>query len=169
MSMLPRFARLCQKALSRWARLRQAPVRSEMGMSLVEILIVLAIIGLVAGMFGYGAYKRFEDSKRTTTIGQIEGLVASYNAWKLTHTGQPCPNNLYELVDTTLQPGQKDAATGRELLPPQLKDGWGQLLKYNCDSNLHGTDRFEAYSIGKDGQENTADDIKSWDPATMQK
>lgn len=168
MSVLARLVRLYPKILSRFARISRSPGRYQAGMSLVEILIVLAIIGLVAGMFGYGAYKRLEDSKRTTTIGQVEGLVASYQSWKLTHSGQTCPTNLYELIDTKLQPGQKDDS-GREMIPPQLKDGWGHLLKYNCDSNLHGTDRFEAYSMGKDGQENTADDIKSWDPASMQK
>ncbi len=50
----------------------------------------------------------------------------------------------------------------QKYLTKDPKDDWGQPLMYICPST-HNSDSADIWSKGKDKQDGTADDIRSWD------
>ncbi len=126
-------------------RVRQAASR---GMTLIEIMIVVAIISMLMGTVGVYAFGRFEKAKVTDTklvIKNIEQALMHYQ----TDNTDSCPKSLSELH------------TQRYLTKDPL-DAWGQPLIFKCPGE-HNPDGADIISKGKDKQEGTADDIRSWE------
>lgn len=126
---------------------------AQRGMTLLEIMIVLAILALVMGfLVGPRIYRAFQESKEEVQRATIRKYVyEGYLDWTRKHPTQACPGSLMEVSEEMGRPDSKDA-WGRELimfcgdsLPPGVKDG------------------FAVMSLGPDGQQNTKDDIKSWE------
>jgi general secretion pathway protein G len=118
------------------------------GMTLIEIMIVVAIIGMLMGTVGVFAFGRLEKAKVTDTklvIKTIEQALVHFQ----TDNTDSCPKSLSDLV------------TGK-YLDKQPKDAYGQELIFKCPGD-HNTDGADIISRGKDKQEGTADDIKSWE------
>jgi general secretion pathway protein G len=122
--------------------------RRRRGMSLIEIMIVLAIIGMIMGTVGVMALGRFEKAKVKTTkmkIHEVEKALLHFQ----TDNPEPCPKSLDDLV------------AGKYLSKEQLLDAWGQPLVFKCPGE-HSPDGADVLSKGKDRQEGTDDDVKSW-------
>ncbi len=84
-----------KKMLRRWAR------RQQRGMTLIEIIVVITILGLIAAAVGIAVVPQLEQSKRDTAaldIRTIEGALKIYYAKKGSYpdTG----TGLKSLVDT---------------------------------------------------------------------
>jgi general secretion pathway protein G len=118
--------------------------RGQLGMTLLEIMIVLALLGLVTGAIVAGvipAFKRGKIKTAKTAMVQIAGVVAQYS----TDNEGKCPS-IDDLVSTGFLP------------KGQAKDPWGtQYVIKDCE----GTEGAHVVSLGPDKQEATADDIKS--------
>jgi general secretion pathway protein G len=84
-----------QKMLRRWKR------RQQRGMTLIEIIVVITILGLIAAAVGIAVIPQLEQAKRDRAaldIKNLEGALKIYYAKKGTYpdTG----NGLKALVDT---------------------------------------------------------------------
>ena len=113
-------------------------------MTLIEIMVVVAIIALILGGVGMMAFNRFRDAQTSTARNQtatIEEAVMTYRASK---RGK-CPRTLIEL-----------RASG--YLNKTPKDPWGNDYEFLCDSR--GTE-VQVMSPGPDGEVETEDDIVS--------
>jgi general secretion pathway protein G len=123
------------------ARLRRL-ARSR-GVTLIEILIVLAIVGLIAGGIAVFAIPKFKDAQIQTTKQSAQQLHTIAEGWHATHT-QECPT-------AELLKKEKEIAT-----TSNINDAWGKPFKIECldDGDIVVT------SFGPDGKENTADDIR---------
>ena len=125
----------------------------QAGMTLLEILIVLAIIALVMGfLFGPKLINMFVQSKEK--LGKIvvhQYANESYGRWALDNTGKVCPDDINELAKYA---DQKEA-----------KDPWDHKLVMFCgDNKPEGvTGQIGVLSFGPDGKQDTTDDIRSWD------
>jgi general secretion pathway protein G len=134
------FIERCKARRTRAAR----HLRPDRGMTLLEIMIVLALIGLVMVAIVGGVIPAFNKGKikiAKTAAEKIAGSVAQYSA---DNEGK-CPT-IDELVASGfMQKGQ-------------VKDPWGSpyMIK-DCT----GPDGAHITSFGPDKQEGTADDIKS--------
>lgn len=134
-------------------------LRNEAGMTLIEILIVLAILGSVAGMFVYNFIGGQDEANvRQTKIimSQISQAIKAFKA----------DSGFYPTSDQGLQALIEKPTTGRipksypadgylEDLPTDKWDG-EFVYKYpgeNC--------KFEIISFGPDAEEGTEDDISS--------
>jgi general secretion pathway protein G len=118
------------------------------GMTLVEIMVVVAIIGMLMGTVGVYAYGRLEKARVSDTklvIHNVEQALVHYNV----DNNEQCPKSIGDLVT-------------QKYLPKEPKDGWGQSLLFVCPGQ-HNADGADIVSKGKDKQEGTADDIKSWE------
>ncbi|MEE9386283.1 MAG: type II secretion system protein GspG [Nannocystaceae bacterium] len=115
------------------------------GMTLIEILVVLAIIGLMIGGISVMAGNAFsgaqEDTARTEVL-KLESLVEMYKVQK---KGR-CPKNLGDLK-----------AAG--IVKRVNKDPWGTPYRFKCDGEHAG---IEISSAGKDKEFDTTDDINAW-------
>jgi general secretion pathway protein G len=124
----------------------------QSGMTLLEIMIVLAILALVMGLVvGPRVMKMFGESKEriaTMTAGKFAN--EAYPQWSTSHPDKACPDKLEDLNDYM---NNKD-----------IKDPWGNNYKMFCGQNLPaGAPKGLAVtSAGPDGKEGTEDDIKSW-------
>ena len=112
--------------------------RPARGMTLIEIMVVLVILGLIAGAIGYNVFQSLKE-------GQVRAakldLKAIGNGVDLYHveTGQ-WPDSLQQLV------------------PKQLKevraDPWGSPYAY-----VRSGDGYEVYSYGPDKAQGGGDDL----------
>ncbi len=126
--------------------------RAQRGMTLLEIMIVLAILALVMGLVvGPRVMRMFGKSK--VDIAQLTVKKYAYEAfgeWSQAHPDKACPD---KLEDLTQYMDSKD-----------VKDPWGNPYKMFCGQNLPAGAKggLAVMSAGEDGKEGTEDDVKSW-------
>jgi general secretion pathway protein G len=116
--------------------------RSQQGFTLIEILIVVAIIGLIATLIAPNLIGRFERSKEEITKAQIEMLSSATMSFMLDLSR--FPNTLDELINST-DPKWRGPYLSKRSLP---KDPWGRDYQYKCPGD-HGP--FDLYSLGPEG------------------
>lgn len=128
--------------------------RRQRGMTLLEIMIVLAILALVMGfVIGPRIYQAFTESKEETQKAVIRKMVyEGFVDWARKNPTKGCPGSLQEVADAM---GRKDT-----------KDVWGRELLFFCGDSLPpaaAKDGFAVLSLGADGQQGTKDDLQSWE------
>jgi prepilin-type N-terminal cleavage/methylation domain-containing protein len=126
--------------------------RAERGMTLLEIMIVLAILALVMGLLvGPKVMKMFGQGKIDTTKIKLNQYAnEAFPQWSAAHPDKSCPEKLSDLNEFM---NSKDA-----------NDSWGKPLKMLCGQTLPpGVKGLGVVSSGEDTQEGTADDLKSWE------
>lgn len=119
--------------------------RSTRGMTLIEILVVLAIIGLIMGGVAIVAFQAFDDAKLKAAANDMATLSNGVEMYRLQKN--KCPKSAQDLK-----------AAG--IIKQATKDPWGQDYVIKCPGE-HGS--VDITSPGKDGQLGTEDDINSWD------
>lgn len=135
------------------------------GFTLIEILVVIIVLGLLAGLVGPRIIGRVSEAKSTTARTQIELLSVALDNYRL-------DNGTYPTSEQGLQ-ALREKPT-REPIPrnwrgPYLKkevplDPWGRPYLYRSpgERNPWG---FDLLSLGRDGQPGGAEedaDITSW-------
>ncbi|WP_428266101.1 type II secretion system protein GspG [Haliangium sp.] len=124
----------------------------ERGMTLIEILIVLAILALVMGLvIGPRVYEMFAEGQSKVAAAEVQSLrTQAFIRWQMKNPGKQCPDSLNELA-TLLD--KKEA-----------KDPWGNEYIMLCgDQAPPGSKGFAVMSKGPDNKQGTEDDIKSWE------
>ena len=132
------------------------------GFTLVELLVVLAILGLLVGLVGPQVMKALGGSKTKTARIQIEDLSATLDIYRLELGRYPTTNDgLQALVENT--------AGASNWNGPYLKknkvaqDPWGFDYQYRSPGE-HGS--FDLWSLGSDnreGGEGENQDILGWE------
>lgn len=126
--------------------------RKDKGFTLLEILIVVAIIGLIASLIVPNLIGRYEKSKEEIAKAQLEMLSTAIEAFRL-DIGR-YPNSLDELIN-----GNDPKWRGPYLAKKQIpKDPWGKDYQYKYPGD-HGS--YDLYSFGPDGQLNEKS-ITNW-------
>jgi general secretion pathway protein G len=129
-----------------------------LGFTLVELLLVLVILALIAGLVLPGIIGKAEGAKVRAASSQISRISMSVEAFYL-DTGQT-PDSLSELVN---EPSGVSGWNGPYVKNSILKDPWGREYNYR-NPGEHGD--FDIYSYGADGQAGGDDknaDITSWE------
>lgn len=126
-------------------KMKNSPLRNARGMTLVEILIVLAIVGTLMAVIGGNVMGKFEKAKRKETgiiLNQVASAIQMYNA----DCGK-LPSSLDALINN---PGGDCADWGPDpyIKKDMLKDAWKHELVYELDGGS-----FVLKSLGKDGRE----------------
>ncbi len=142
----------------------QQIVRNQRGFTLIEILVVVLILGILAGIVVPRLLDKPEEARRTKAAVQIRGLEEALSLFKL-------DNGFYPSTEQGLQALVEKPTSGR--IPPRWrtggyikkipKDPWGNDYVY-LSPGIHGD--FDIISYGPDGQaggEGDDADINSWE------
>lgn len=130
----------------------------EAGLTLLEMMIVLAIIAIVTGIIAMNVMNRPDEARVTTTKSNMATISGALKMYRLDNGNYPSTEQgLKALVEKPVgEPAAPNWAAGGYLSTPPA-DGWGNAFRYTATP-----EGFEIRSLGKDakeGGEGTAADI----------
>lgn len=143
---------------------KSAP-RSKRGFTLVELVLVLTILAVLMGAAIYQMNNAgfFEQAADQTIQGDVRTIgIALQNYRNAAGRFPTTEQGLQALVEkptTGIVPDKW--FRGLEKVPV---DPWKQPYKYRFPATKSKAE-YDVYSLGKDGQENTADDVGNWEAA----
>jgi general secretion pathway protein G len=128
------------------------------GFTLVEILLVVAIIGILAALVFPKIAGTSEHSREVAAGADIHGGIKT----ALDHYEIDCGFYPKSLGDLIQQPSDAKGWHGPYLDSPQLPvDPWGNPYIYYYPGK-HNANGYDLLSMGPDGKEGTDDDIGNW-------
>lgn len=134
---------------------------SQRGFTLVELLVVLAILALLAGLVGPQVMKFLGSSKTKTAKLQVEEFAAALDLYRL-EVGR-YPQTSEGLDALVRKPGDAPNWSGPYLKKTVIpKDPWGFEYHYRSPGEQGA---YDIYSFGADnaaGGEGENQDVVSW-------
>ncbi len=139
--------------------------RTRGGFTLVEIMIVLAILVLLLAMVGPRLLKTQEKADQKITVTQINNMEQALDLYKVDNRSYPSTEEgLKALLERPA-----DEARGRNWAGPYLSedalpvDPWGNAYRYEYPPTQgKNKDTPNIWSPGPDGKDSTEDDIANW-------
>lgn len=134
--------------------IRRPARAAQRGLTLLEIMIVIAILGLLVAIIAPKVIGALSSSQTDLTKIAVDKIAGDwFNRWKLQNTDKACPDNLLEV------------ARAVKATEDDIKDPWGSPYQFKCGSEagLPNGLEFGVWSTGEDKKDQTGDDIKSWE------
>jgi len=134
--------------------------RNERGITLIEILVVMAIIALFVTLVGGRLFKQVDKAKQTQAKIQIKEFESVLDMYRL-DVGH-YPSTQEGLQALRVKPQNVENWDGPYLTKDVPLDPWGHAYVYRCPGQ-HGD--LDLYSLGSDNQEGgegDAVDIVNW-------
>ena len=145
-------------------RVRLRPRRPS-GFTLVEVLLVLAILGVIAALVVPNLLGRQESANVNATKMAISSMESAVKTYAIDHNGQPPRGSADEANQALMQPESLDGRTLQPYTDKQFRDAWDQPLFYSFPAQ-HQTisTKPDIWSAGPHGQneDGGGDDINNW-------
>jgi len=120
---------------------------SEKGFTMIELLVVLVILGLLAGLVGPQFFGKVDSSKVRTAETQVKMLKMALQTYRLDVGSYPAA-----ISDLQKAPASVANYWQGPYLDENLPlDPWNNDYQYRLDSNAQ--QGFYLYSLGADGAE----------------
>ena len=127
------------------------------GFTLIEILLVVIIIGILAGLVVPNLVGRGEEARSQAARADINGgLAAALDLYELDNG--TFPDKLDDLISSS---GSAKNWRGPYVKKGLPKDPWGNPYSYK-KPGTQNTTSYDLFSTGADGQEGTSDDVTNW-------
>jgi general secretion pathway protein G len=125
------------------ARVNRLRRSTERGVTLIEVMIVVVILGLIAGGVAVAVFPKFKEAGVKTTKTSALELRRAVEMWRGTHASDQCPTIEQLRADKAVDTASK------------IADAWETPFKITCED-----DETTVVSFGPDKKEGTADDIR---------
>lgn len=126
--------------------MRHLRTAGQRGMTLVELLVVIVIIGVMMGVLMKGLFSKGEAAKARLNQTSMEKLKGSIENYRLEYNTYP--NQLEDL----LRPGEQVRNSGKVFVAmvteEELNDVWGYRFIYRAENNNRS---YSLTSLGSDG------------------
>ncbi len=130
------------------------------GFTLLELLVVMVIIGLLAGYVGPKYFEQIGKSENKIAKAQIDALGKALDQYRI-DTGR-YPSSEQGLSALYKKPGNESKWSGPYLKKNIPNDPWDKPYIFKSPGE-HGD--YDLYSLGKDGQlggEKESEDVVNW-------
>jgi general secretion pathway protein G len=149
------------RGMGRALRSNLRSIGNSRGFSLIELLVVIIILGLLAGLVGPRLFGRVGQSKTAAARAQIELFGAALDQYRLdVGSYPPSGTGLDALVKNPNAPNWTGPYLKKNLVPV---DPWGKPYLYKCCPGDHGD--YDIWTLGADGApggEGENADVSSW-------
>ncbi len=117
--------------------------RLQRGMTLIEIMVVVIIIGLIGTAVAVNVFKNLEEAKIRTAKTDVAKIAEAVDTYKLYRGRYPSTEEGLGLLlqEKILKPNKNG----------KLIDPWEREYLYLYPGQVHG-DAFDVKSLGADGQ-----------------
>lgn len=138
-----------RKPRVRRSRTGKAVPASQAGLTLVEMIVVLAIIAIVAALIVPNVISRPDQARVTTAGTDIKSISAALKMYRLDNGDYPTTQQgLKALVEKPSIPPVPAGWAAGGYLSDMPVDPWGNPYAYSSTGN----GSFELKSLGKDGK-----------------
>ncbi len=124
---------------------------STNGMTLLEIMVVIVIIGLIGGLVGVAVFNSLNKAKIRATLIQIGEIQQACELYRLDF--RKYPTQLAELINP---PSNKDDEDG--YLASLPIDPWGNPFQYR-NPGQRKLSKYDIWSYGRDEVDGSNDDL----------
>jgi general secretion pathway protein G len=145
--------------MSNFNRAERLSLKSN-GFTLLELLVVMVIIGLLAGYVGPKYFEQIGKSETKTARAQIDALGKALDQYRIDVGSYP--NTEQGLAALNKNPTSEPKWQGPYLKKSVPNDPWDKPYFYKSPGE-HGD--YDLYTLGKDGQLGGAkesEDVLSW-------
>jgi general secretion pathway protein G len=123
------------------------------GMSLLEIMVVITLIGLVTAAIGVAVIGQLGEGQAKAARNQAYQIAESIKIYKLNNGSYPTTGQGLSVLVTPPK--------GKPIMETMPKDPWGADYIYVIPGQKNPAS-FDVRSKGNDGQEGTEDDVGNW-------
>ena len=135
--------------------LKVSAKRLERGMTLIEIMVVVVIISLVAGVVGVSVLNRLEEARKKVAYTQIKQISEALQLFKLSF--KKFPGTAEGLSTLTVPKGKE-----QPFMPSVPLDPWDNEYVY-IFPGVKNSNSFDLMSYGPDGVDGGGDDVGNWE------
>lgn len=132
--------------------------------TLIEVLIVIAIIVALSGLVGLALFSRQKEAKAQLAQADLNTITGALKGFRLNYDRFPTDQEGLEVLWSKEKLDADADATkwSKQLEKPMPMDRWGHPWNYRQASEHGDAEDFDLWSNGPDGQDGTEDDIVSW-------
>ena len=122
------------------------------GFTLLELVVVIIVLGLLAGLVAPQIIGRLSDAKSTTAKTQIELMSVALDAYRLDNGNYPTTEQgLAALRERPTRAPVPSNWRGPYLRKDVPLDPWGRAYRYRAPGERNRT-TFDIESLGRDGK-----------------
>ena len=149
--------------------IKQSAVLVRAGFTLLELLIVLAIILVIAAMVVPNLIGQQQGAMEKTTQAIIKNIEKNpVGSWAADHDGTYFKGNGNDTWQAMMNPGTYKGRKLRPLISEPPLDAWGHALQYEWTGDGHSKKQGAlipaVWSLGANGQDEggSGDDLNNW-------
>jgi general secretion pathway protein G len=141
----------------------RAPLDSQAGMTLIEVVVVIVVLGVLAGVVGTQVFGRVGESRTQAARTQIEQFAVQLDLYRIDSGMYPTTEQglaaLRERPATPPEPRGWKGPYARKDIP---LDPWGNPYVYRSPGQHGDYDLLSYGADGREGGEGENADIVSW-------